>query len=177
MHRCLWGPTANLSKFPSKIYPLYVRPFSSYQFAYFAHICNTATALRLFQHHTGFGAPKHQEWVKTSLMPFLLSSPPFFLILKNCPQLYPKDLDHNSAVCNQPESKVFLQVPFSAHRAQHFEKTETITADVQLLRLYNYSKLQGYLAVPSATLHTTQELLLSWRNTENSTWSLRQIFL
>lgn len=60
-------------------------------------------------------------------------------------------------VCNQPESKVFLQVPFSAHRNQQFEKTETIAAAV--LNRYNYSKLQVCLAVPSAILHTTQELL------------------
>lgn len=120
-------------KFPSEIYPSHVRPFSSYQFACFACICNTAVAFRLFQHRTGFGTPKHQEWAKTSLMPFLLSSLSFSLILKNCPQLYLKDLrpQQPSAVCNQPESKVFLQVPFSQHTELNISRKEdTITADV-----------------------------------------------
>lgn len=130
--RCLWGPTANPSNFPSEIYPSYIRTLSSYQFAYFAHICNTVAALRLFQHHSGFGAPKHQEWGKTSLMPLLFSSLPFSLTLKNCTQLCPKDLDHNSLLEYVTSQKaVFLQVPFAADRAQHFEKTETITADAK----------------------------------------------
>lgn len=164
MGRCLWGPTANPSDFPSEIYPSYVRPLFSYQFAYFDHICNTAAALRLFQHHTGFGAPKHQEWGKTSLMPLLLSSLPFSLILKNCTQLCPKDLDRNSLLQYVPSQKAksFSKFPSQQRELNILRKQKP---SLQMLRLRKYSKLQVYLAVPSATLHTTQELLFPCRNT------------